>query len=313
MQDERFTARKNLVGKRLDLAIVAAGFKLSRRRAKGIIDSGSAYINGERVRVASRELAFGDEVRIVFEPVATKKLVTELTPEMILYQDANLVVLNKPAGLATQASKKTDKWQILPLLLKYAQQQAWPEREFFLVHRLDKDTSGVLVVARSKQAQQHFEAQFQERSVEKIYEAIVPGQIEASFEVSCRLSNINPASGKVKLVSKGGRESLGRFELLEYLESHALSLVRCLPVTGRSHQIRVHLLAKNRPILGDKVYGSASAKLVELLADDYPARHLLHARRLKICLPDDSEAAAPVAFEAPYPDDFKAILALFRG
>lgn len=304
--EERFIARKNLVGKRLDLAIVAAGFKLSRRHAKTIIDSGNAFVNGEKVRIASRELSFGDEVRIVFEKKAKPTRINQLDVAMIVYRDEQIVVLNKPAGLATQASKKDDKLQVIPLLKKLAACQNWEQDDFRLVHRLDKDTSGLLAIACSENAERMLIEQFRSRSVKKKYEAIVHGQISQDFYVDLPLSGINPKSGKVKVSAKGGKTAQSNFSSIHVDSELKLSVLSCEPITGRSHQLRVHLLAKGFPILGDKIYAAVSTKLLDKLGTLHPSRHMLHARNLELIIPGKEERG-PVAFKAPYPEDFASL------
>ena len=141
--------------------------------------------------------------------------------------------------------------------------------------------------------------------VEKHYEAICHGKAEETKSLSCRLSAIAPHSGKVKVVSKGGKASETHFELAAYSEEHDVSHVRCQPITGRSHQIRVHLAYLNTPIVADHIYGSKPSELVTFLGSDYPDRQLLHARSIKLINP---VTGSPIKVKSPYPDDFKFML-----
>lgn len=299
-----------LNGMRLDAAISDSIPGLSRRRAKAIVDMGGAYINKKRVRIASKTVGKGDRIEIeynqaLFEPNLKNTL--SLKPEDILYFEHNIIVINKPAGLPSQATRDQAVLHVLPLLEKCLLEMGHPKLDLQLVHRLDKDTTGALVIATNKNAMTFMTDQFRDHSIQKTYHALVFGQVSKPFEVNCHLSSIQANSGKVKIVKTGGKHSQTFFEPQKYFPSCQVSLVACRPITGRSHQIRVHLSESHHPIVADKVYGEGKhGNLTDELLQSAP-HQLLHAKEIRF---QAAPGAPAVCVEAPYPKTFASFIEL---
>lgn len=299
-----------LNGMRLDAAISDSIPGLSRRRAKAIVDMGGAYVNKKRVRIASKTVGKGDRIDVeynekLFEP--GKKEALSLKPEDILYFENDIIIINKPAGLPSQATRDQAVLHVIPLLEKLLGEMGHKKMDLQLVHRLDKDTTGALVIATNKDTMTFLTDQFRQHTIQKTYHAIAWGVVEKAFEMKCMLSAIQPNSGKVKVVKSGGKSSQTYFEVLKAWPQHRVSLVSCRPITGRSHQIRVHLDEAGHPIVGDKVYGEGKRhKLADELLQA-ASHQLLHAASIRFQPKKDAE---PVEVTAPYPASFAGFLSL---
>ncbi len=299
-----------LNGMRLDHAIAEGIPGLSRRRAKAIIDMGGAYLNRKRVRVASKTVGKGDQIEIEYNPSlfeVKKKEQLSLKPEDILYEDAGVIVINKPAQLPSQATRDQAILHVIPLLEKLRASLELPTADLQLVHRLDKDTTGCLVIAKGKAMMSFLTDQFREKTLEKTYHAFCFGIAKADFEERCYLSAIQANSGRVKVMKSGGKASHTRFQILKTYPALGISLLNCMPVTGRSHQIRVHLEKNGLPIIGDKVYGEGFRKPLpdELL--QAASHQLLHAASIRFQVAPDGPWQT---VSAPYPASFAQFLAL---
>jgi 23S rRNA pseudouridine1911/1915/1917 synthase len=217
----------------------------------------------------------------------------------VLHEDDVLLVLDKPAGLTvhpgsgrrggTLANALVARWKGLP--------EAIGSDRPGIVHRLDKDTSGVMVVAKTDPVQRALSAAFAARKVAKEYVAVVHGIPRALEGVVDRAIARSPtARTRMTVVKQGGRAATTRWTVERVLPRHVV--LRCFPVTGRTHQIRVHLASLRHPIVGDPVYGKPGAA-----GDDLPGRLMLHAHRLAF---EHPVTGARVSFEAPLPADFVA-------
>ena len=289
-------------GMRLDLALVAADTGLSRRKIRAIIDVGGCYVNRKRIRVASRAVAKGDRVQLEYSDTGlsqAKKSTFVLTDADILFEDDQIVAINKPPGLPTQAMRTQAIMHVETCLKQYYKSKSLPIPPLSLVHRLDKDTSGVLLVAKNKKSAENLMAAFRDRHVRKTYLAIARNiPPNNRFRVECKLSPIDQRTGMVREDPRG-KSSLTDFKVVAADREANLALIACFPVTGRSHQLRVHLANVNSPILGDKRYGgevlgrAVPTPLLEMAAD----HHFLHALALQIPGYDrnqDLEICAPL-------------------
>ncbi len=288
-----------LNGMRLDAAISESIPGLSRRRAKAIVDMGGAYVNKKRVRIASKTVGKGDRIDVeynerLFEP--GKKEALSLKPEDILYFENDIIIINKPAGL-----------HVIPLLDKLLGEMGHKKMDLQLVHRLDKDTTGALVIATNKDTMTFLTDQFRQHTIQKTYHAIAWGVVEKPFEIKCMLSAIQPNTGKVKVVKSGGKSSQTFFEVIKAYPGLRVSLVTCRPITGRSHQIRVHLDEAGHPIVGDKVYGEGKRHKLNDELLQAASHQLLHAASIRF---QPTKDAAPVEVTAPYPESFASFLRL---
>ena len=273
MQHE-FVVPSNLAGYQVDRAIQQLVPHFSRRSVRRLLDSGQVYVNGRKERFASRKVQSGDRLSFS-EPASRSQPQVRLQKSDILEEQSTHLVVNKPAGLLSQAGKDPERRHIVSELRRlYGTSQ-----EYYLCHRLDLETSGVLLLGRSKEQTAFLSAQFKERQVRKIYDAIVLGRPqERYFQCSVLLSGIDSRTGDVRVVTKRGMSSNSRFLWLGYDASLGISWVRCYPVSGRSHQLRVHLQYLGLPIVGDKRYGNAQSTAV---AQSLHVEHqLLHASYL---------------------------------
>ncbi len=241
-------------------------------------------------------------------------------PLQVLYQDEQLYAVIKPAGLSTAS----DRWDseaptVTSELWKLLQQHDPGAARPHLVHRLDKDTSGVMIFARQRPAQEDLRRQFQERKVEKTYLALVKGCLhEKRGSIEIQVSEDPRRAGKMQVVSQGGRACRTAYQVLE--EFRGVSWVRLFPLTGRTHQIRVSLCSIGHPLAVDALYGDAAPIRISNLKRNYRtgrgrteqplmARLTLHAESLTLRHPGHGER---LTLEAPLPADLRATLKQLR-
>ena len=278
---------------------LAAKTLLSRSAIKRLLERGHVHVDGKIVEPAHRVRA-GEAIAVEVPPDEPTELVAEDIPVAVLYEDDDVIVVNKPAGLVVHPAYGHASGTLVNAVLAHVKATTGrAERRPGIVHRLDKDTSGVLVVAKNDTAHLAIARQLQGRQIEKAYLALVwgdpgaqPGVIEAPLERDKK-------DRRRVSVTTGGREAVTRFERLAvWRRKPDLALLLVRPVTGRTHQIRAHLAFAGYPIAGDPVYGRRrdSTKL---------ARQFLHAWRLTLRLPRAGERT----FTAPLPDDLRAVLA----
>ncbi len=212
----------------------------------------------------------------------------------ILFQDNSIIVLNKPAGLPVQP----DGWEKdAPYLLKELEGQFG---KMWVVHRLDKVTSGVMVLARKAEAHRSLNLQFEHRQVHKVYHAIVHGLPPWDEHTARHPLRVNVGHTHRTAVDHGkGKPSETRFHILERFSDHCL--LEAIPATGRTHQIRVHAYALGFPLLGDSLYSAPPTDLI--------ARPALHAQSLQFTHPESNET---LSFSVPYPPDFEKALETLR-
>jgi 23S rRNA pseudouridine1911/1915/1917 synthase len=291
--------------KRLDVFLTACLPEFSRSRLQGLIRDGFVTVDGESVTKTGRDLEPGERVEIRIPPPVPSGLIAENIPLDIIFENEDLLVVNKPAGMVVHPSPGHDRGTLVHAALGHA-----PEMEGIggeerpgIVHRLDKDTSGLIVIAKNEQSHRWLQDQFRTRTVEKIYLALVDGKPPTpSGRVE---APIGRNATKRKLMSvvppEKGRAATSEYKTLESFPDHTLLEVH--PLTGRTHQIRVHLAFLGCPVVGDTIYGKKKAS-VNL------ARHFLHAYKLKIILPGEKQARI---FEAGLPGELEAVLRLLRN
>jgi 23S rRNA pseudouridine1911/1915/1917 synthase len=296
---------------RLRLGPEAAGLRLDRALADRLPEHSrtvlAAWIREGRVRVdgavvPGRTRTGGGEAVTIEVPVPRPTTVEpEDVPLAILYEDEHLLAVDKPAGLTVHPGSGRQAGTLANALVHYIRglPEAIGSDRPGIVHRLDKDTSGVLVVAKSDRVQRALSALFAGRAVDKTYAACVHGHPDADAGViELRLGRSKTNRKKMAVQEAGGREAVTRWEVKRRLPRH--TLLHCHPETGRTHQIRVHLKALHLPIVGDPIYGRRSGA-----GEDRVERMLLHALRLAFRHPVTGEA---VAFEAPLPPAFEGAL-----
>lgn len=286
---ETLIASSEQSGLRLDKFLAHYFEKKSRTYFQYLIEEGFVLVNGDPVK--KRQIVEeGDEIEVCFQLTPELSLEPENIPLTILYEDDHLLAIDKPAGMVVHPAPGHYSGTFVNALLFHCKKKALPEEGIRpgIVHRLDKDTSGVLLAAKNPECQKKLLSLFQERKISKQYLALTDGNPPNglfSFPIKR-----HPTKRKEMAVVEEGKEAVTRFQVLAF---HApYSLVLASPLTGRTHQIRVHLKHLKTPIVGDSLYGgSCLAK-----------RQLLHAYRLQFSHPITSE---PIEIVAPIPTDFK--------
>ena len=309
MKRQTFIVSTALSGRKIDQALVQLTDGLSRRKIRRALDRGHVSINNKVVRLASRTVAAGDRVALLLENTDRSDAgQPQLSHSHVVAQpQPDLVILNKPPLIECST---TEDHSSVGYQLKNQLPALFPSGPF-LCHRLDKETSGLLAVAASSETCDKVSTLFRQRRMEKTYLAVCWGQPQKTgWEVRCYLSPIRQPAGKVEVVHAGGKTSTTLFRVLAVNPDRNLSLVRCVPKTGRSHQIRVHLgVSSGLPIVGDKKYDSGTTRSSRCpqATQIGSSHHLLHAYRLGMRLPDWSEREE---FQAPTPPAFAACLRL---
>ncbi len=288
---KEYTFMVDKPGARLDRYVGEKCPELSRTQAQKLIAGGYITLNDCSAK-ASLKLNIGDVVKVVIPPPPT--LSPEAIPLNIVYRDDDLLVIDKPAGLTVYPAPGHPAHTLVNAILSRFPELADNSLRPGIVHRLDKDTSGLIVVARNASAQADLISQFKARSVAKTYLALVKGHLEPEHGIIEADIGRDPRHRKRMAVVAEGREARTRYHVMEYIGDYTLLEVR--PETGRTHQIRVHLSAIGFPVVGDKVYGVKSA---------YLSRQFLHASSLGFKLPSTGEY---VEFTSDLPPDLAEAL-----
>jgi RluA family pseudouridine synthase len=299
---------------RVDLFLAAMLPDVSRRKVRQILDVGGCYVNNKRMHIASRQVRRGDKVRVEFSLDSLKKSrqkIFELAPTDILYDQHGVIAINKPPGLPSQATRDQDVMHAEVCVRQWLKKAGRDREKLILLHRLDKETSGVLLFATNPNTATWITDQFRQRQLSKTYWALCRGRPSAKrFEVECYLSEIDKKTGLVREVKSGGKPSRTTFEERAYHPASGASWIVCYPETGRSHQIRVHLEMKGLPIIGDKRYGQhVKHELRSDVAALGATHHMLHARELEF---SPAPGADSVKVMADPPQDFLSIIALIE-
>src|SRR3990172_8149977 len=286
-------------GERLDVFLARRRPELSRSYAQRLISESMVTVAG-RATKPSQLIASGERVVVRIPPPEPLELTPERIPIAIIYQDRNILVVDKPAGLTVHPAPGHPRGTLVNALLAIC-----PDLQGIagtlrpgIVHRLDKDTSGLLVVAKNDRAQRSLAQQLKEREVRKTYLALVHGVPRPADGVIEAPIGRHPKNRKKMAVVAGGRAAETRYRTRQVLDGYALLEVQ--PVTGRTHQIRVHLAAIGHPVVGDATYGRRSAVI---------GRQFLHAHRLAFTLPTSRRL---VEFESPLPRDLREALEEMR-
>ncbi len=291
-----------LAGKRLDAALAGLLPEYSRSRIQAWLKDASILVDGE-VADAKAKVHGGEQVVLVLpDKSGACEHVAEDIAFPVVYEDDALLVIDKPAGLVVHPGSGNPRGTLLNGLLHHAPALAALPR-VGIVHRLDKDTSGLMVVAKTLTVQTDLVRQLQSRSVKRHYLALVHGQPADRGTIDAPISR-HPSQRTRMAVVPGGRESRTHYETLERFTKCAL--VECRLDTGRTHQIRVHMASIAHPLIGDPTYGGRRRSVPVL--DDFP-RQALHARRLGLIHPVSGEA---MEWHSPLPDDFARLLDALR-
>lgn len=290
---------------RLDKFLVSRLPEFSRARLQGLIADGFVLVDGEPAKKSGQPLDPGTKVEVRIPPPVPSGLIPENIPLDIIFENDDLLVVNKPAGMVVHPAAGHDSGTLVHAVLGYDPgiEGIGGEERPGVVHRLDKETSGLILLAKNDNAHHWLQDQFRLRQVEKTYLALVDGAPPTpTGRVEAAIGRDPSHRKQMAVLPPGkGRESVSEYKTLEKFAHHTLLEFR--PHTGRTHQIRLHCAFIGCPIVGDKVYGRKSPTL-EI------KRHFLHAAKLKIILPGEKQARI---FEAPLPVELERVLDELRN
>jgi 23S rRNA pseudouridine1911/1915/1917 synthase len=313
-REASFEAGAGAQGERLDVFLSAQGLGLSRSQLKRLIDLARVSLNGAPAKPSAR-LRAGDQIRVVLPPPEPSEATAEEIPLTILHEDPHLVVLVKPAGMVVHPAAGVRSGTLVNALLAHCRDLAGVGGVLRpgIVHRLDKGTSGVMVVAKSDAAHAGLARQFKDHTASRRYLALVHGHPRPARGTIETLLGRDPRA-RVRFTARvrEGRRAVTHYEVREELPATSLLALRL--ETGRTHQIRVHLSERGHPVVGDPLYGrrrlaggvSDAAARAILVLD----HQMLHAELLGFEHPVTGER---LEFSAEIPEDFAALLALLRG
>lgn len=290
---------------RLDKFLVACLPDLSRSRLQGLIKDGQVKVGDQIVTKAGFLVEPGSRVTVTLPPVQPVEIVAQDIPLKVVFENQDLVVVDKPAGMVVHPAAGHDQGTLVNAVLAHAPDMEGVSGELRpgIVHRLDKDTSGLILVAKNGRTLHWLQDQFRLRKVYKVYQALSDGHPPTpSGRIEAAIGRDPSLRKKMAIVpDKKGRAAASEYITLETFPEHTLFEVH--PETGRTHQIRLHLAFIHCPIVGDKVYGR---KKPSLPLD----RQFLHAARLTIVLPGET---TPRTFESALPDDLQQALQYLRA
>ena len=305
-------------GSRADRFLADAIGDLSRSRVKSLIEAGAVRRDGALLRNPSEPVRPGDRFRLLRPAPVAAAPRPQAIPFTILYEDADLIVLDKPAGLVVHPAPGNEDGTLVNALLAHCGDSLpgiGGERRPGIVHRLDKDTSGVMVAAKTEPALAALSAAFAARDLDRRYAALAWGvPSPARGDIEGTIGRDPRDRKRMAVVASGGRRALTHYETMRAWFPTA-SLLACTLATGRTHQIRVHLASAGHPLVGDPVYlrrvpsaAKAAEPAIRQALLDFP-RQALHASSLAF---DHPRTRARLAFETPLPADFRALLELLE-
>jgi len=288
-------------GMRLDKYVAEAVSQLSRSRIQKLIEQGYILVN-KRGAKASQKLNVSDSVTIEFPPPTHPA--AEPRPLTIVYEDEDVLVIDKPAGLVVHPSPGHSSYTLVNAILAHCPNLAMSNDLMRpgIIHRLDKDTSGLIVVVKNDRARQYLVSQFKSHDVTKGYIVLVKGRLSPERGVIEAPIGRNPHNRKRMAIVEIGKEAITQYQVKEYLSNY--TLLDVIPRTGRTHQIRVHLSAIGYPVVGDSTYGTKRKYETEVL---HVKRQFIHAYRLGFRLPSTEKYQE---LTCPLPADLKQVLEL---
>ncbi|WP_104205167.1 23S rRNA pseudouridine(1911/1915/1917) synthase RluD [Billgrantia saliphila] len=300
----------SLAGCRLDQAAAELFADHSRERLKGWIKEGTLTVDGRPGKPKDR-MAGGEWLQLAATIEEDARFEPEAIPLEAVYEDDEILVIDKPAGLVVHPAAGNPDGTLLNALLHHCPTLATVPRAG-IVHRLDKDTTGLMVVAKTLAAQTALVEQLQARTVSREYDAVCVGVMTSGGTVDAPIGR-HPKDRKRQAVHVSGKPAVTHYRVVERFRAH--THVRCRLETGRTHQIRVHLAHRRFPLVGDPVYGgrlklpAGAGEGLKVLLREFP-RQALHARKLAFVHPGSGE---PVTFRAALPDDLLALIDYLRN
>jgi 23S rRNA pseudouridine1911/1915/1917 synthase len=308
MSERRIELQVDASKVRLDKFLAGQLPELSRSAAQRLIASGRVTVDGELAK-PSHKVRQGEEVVVLLPAEESQEPLPETIPLDIVYEDQALLVVNKPAGMVVHPAPGHPGGTLVNAVLAYCPELATSEDDRpGIVHRLDRDTSGLILVAKSEKARRALQRQFKERQVHKAYLALLNGHLQPAWGRIEAPVGRDPHHRQRMTVLAGGREAVTEYHVLEQFAHQVgpaageYTLVEAEPVTGRTHQIRVHFASIGHPVVGDGVYGKRKTSLPI-------SRQFLHARRLGFKHPSTGQR---LELEASLPEELAAALELLR-
>jgi len=321
LETHRFVVGDEQTGLRIDKALAALSPDFSRSRLQGLIQGGAMQLNGLPCSDTSRKVAKGHVIELTIPPLESAEPSGENIPLDIVYEDEHLLVINKHTGLVVHPGAGNNSGTLVNALLYHCGDELSGIGGVMrpgIVHRLDKETTGLMVVAKHDKAHQGLSAQLEDRSLSRVYEALVlkvPTPPKGTIDMAIGRDKRNRLRMAVK--PKGGKDARTHY-LVKQTYKDALALVECKLESGRTHQIRVHMQAIKHPLIGDPLYGPQDTavrgmlkragyepELAEKLLN-FP-RQALHARAISFIHPISEKT---LSFEASRPGDFSKLLKL---
>ncbi len=301
-------------GTRLDKWLASADTDLSRERLKALIQDGRVRANGETITDPSYRVKPGQSFQVTVPAAVSPTPLGQDIPLNVVYEDEAVIVVDKPAGLVVHPAAGNPDQTLVNALIHHCGESLsgiGGVRRPGIVHRLDKDTSGVMVAAKTDAAHRALAADFAARRIERSYQALVWGVPEQhSGKIEGNIGRSPNNRRKMAVLTRGGRQALTRYKILETFGT-ALALVECRLATGRTHQIRVHMTHIGHPIVGDATYGRAPGRKLRSLPNDVATaiseanRQLLHAASLGFRHP---ASGTVMRFDSAVPLDFEKVI-----
>lgn len=285
-------------GQRIDKALVAILSDVSRSHIQKLIDEGFVYVNNEAIKMSYR-LQRGDVINIVAREDKPSNLKPEYIPLDIIFEDDDILIINKPRGLVVHPGAGNKNLTLANALMYYTKNLSSINGEFRpgIVHRIDKDTSGLLAVAKNDYAHNELAAQLKNHTMSRVYVALVHGVIhEEEGKIIAPLGRDKKNRLKMTVDLRDGKEAVTHFKVLKRYQSS--TLVECRLETGRTHQIRVHFEYIKHPLVGDPLYGKKNDPI-------YQGGQLLHAKELFFIHPSTHRE---MKFTSPIPQHFNELL-----
>ena len=308
MSDFFFRIDSDFAGERIDKTLSDLCSDFTRSHIQHIIDGGEVRVNGNPVS-KSFKVSVGDEISFSMPELKTLEAKPENIPLDIVYEDDDLLVVNKPRGMVVHPAAGNYSGTLVSALLYHCGDSLSGIGGVLrpgIVHRIDKDTSGLLVVAKNDAAHLFLSEELKTHSISRVYHAVALGKIEEARTVDKPIGR-NPSDRKKMAIVAGGREAVTHVTPIENFAA-GLCYVKCELETGRTHQIRVHMQSIGHPLLGDPLYGQeknpAERKYGKLISGQ-----CLHAKELELVHPSTKEK---MRFECPLPGDFLSVLAALR-
>ncbi len=301
----------DLQGQRLDAALANLFPQFSRNRIQDWIKEGLVKLDGQVVKKPRQTVLGGEQVELEAQIDEAVEVVAQEVPLDIVYEDEAILVINKPAGLVVHPGAGNPDGTLMNGLLHYDESLREVPRAG-IVHRLDKETSGLMVVAKTVEAQTHLIDQLQRHDVERVYDAVVVGNIIAGGTVDKPIGRHPHDRKKMAVVVSGGKPAVSHYRVMERFREH--TYVRVQLETGRTHQIRVHMASIGHPLVGDPVYGQR-LRIPKMMDEEFVEflqnfrRQALHAGRLSLVHPTTGKQ---MTWRAPIPDDMYALLKVLR-